>query len=107
LVLAEFIDSIDDKLGYWDNVPGSLGYSLARGKAHKLEATLYVATGTNADGSLCTWQLTVAWCVLFMDVAILSKLETEMLLEMKSFSSHNRFRTNGVRDSSFRGKLVQ
>ncbi len=74
LVLAKFIDSINDELGHWDNVPGSSGYSLARGKAHKLEATLDVATGTKTDGSLCAWRLAIAGGVFFMDLAILAKL---------------------------------
>jgi hypothetical protein len=106
-VFAKFVYSDYDCVGHRDDIP-TAPYNLFHGlEAHEFVASLHIAARAKADGPLRAWELTVTRLVLFMDLAILAKLETQMLFVIQRFSGHDCLRTDRVRYSSLNGEVIQ
>jgi hypothetical protein len=106
-VFAEFVYSGDDCVGHMDNIP-TAPHNLFHGlEAHEFVASLHIATRAKADCPLRARELTVTRLVLFMDLAILAKLKTQMLFVMQRFFGHDCLWTDRVRYSSLNGEVIQ
>ena len=97
---------VNDHVWHWELIPRIPCDPFTGSKAHKIEASLLVSTRSHTNGCPRARGLPVTGLVLFVHLAVLAKLECQVLLVIQGLSRQNSSRTVDGRNSSFGGKVV-
>jgi hypothetical protein len=72
----------------------------------ELVSSLEITTGSKQNGTLSSWTLTIAPGIFLVHLTVLSHLETQVFLVVKSLSRHGLW-VESVGNSSFRWEEIE